>query len=194
MLFCACKPLHAVFATRYMWSCACHLLPIFFRPLPPVKALTKQEKDLTKVYQPLLFSRAFHLFLCEQVESRQILSISCFSAIATPYMFSSDCPLWLVSRACHPLYLFPRLPPVEAFPRWKCVTCFPAISTRYMFSRACHPLPVYPRLPPVLCAVTKASYINIQLVYCTIAAVIYAEKTLTHFYTPFLIAQHRILP
>lgn len=83
-------------------------------------------------------------------------------------MFSSECPLWHVSRACHPLYLFPRLPPVEAFPRWKCVTCFPAISTRYMFSRACHPLPVCPRLPPVACAVTKASYINFQLAYCTI--------------------------
>ena len=45
-----------------------------------------------------------------------------------------------VSRACRPLHLFPRLPPV---------TSLPAIAACYIFSRACRPLNLFPRLPPV---------------------------------------------
>ena len=70
MLSCACNLLHAVlpFATRYMWSCTCHLSHVF-PPLPPVKALTKQKKEGTKVCHTLLFFPRFP-------------PVTCFSAFA----------------------------------------------------------------------------------------------------------------
>ena len=48
----------------------------------------------------------------------------------------------MFSRACHRLYVFPRLPQAISFP---------ALATGYMFSRACHRLHVFPRLPQALC-------------------------------------------
>ena len=44
--------------------------------------------------------------------------------------------------SCHPLHAFPRLPPA---------TCFPTLTTRYMFFRAWNPLHVFPLLQSVTC-------------------------------------------
>lgn len=61
------------------------------------------------------------------------------------------------TRACHPLHVFPRLPPVIGFPALVTSYTFSgafhtfALVTCYTLSYACHPLHVILHLPPVTC-------------------------------------------
>ena len=105
---------------------------------------------------------------CSPVLTRitRLPTVTSFTALTTRYINSALSTRYLFSRACQPLHLFPRLPPVtcfqavaihyflsrachplSVFPRFPPVTCFPALATHYLFSRALHPLPLFPRLP-----------------------------------------------
>ena len=126
-----------------------HLSPVkrFFLSLPPVKALTKQEKELTKVCHALLFSRAFHLFRCLRRVLKTGPNKKELTKVSNCFMFSRDChslhlslhlpPVTFFPRACNPVHMFSRAcHPLHVFPRLILVTRFPALATRYMFSRA----------------------------------------------------------
>jgi len=83
----------------------------------------------------------------------QFVAVLSFAALSTVHMFSISYlrllvfPL-LATDACMLSCSSQRF---EVFPRLALVTCFPTLSTGYMFSRAKHWLHVFPLLAPDTC-------------------------------------------